>query len=70
LREKLEGEIRRLLTTRDCSAKVKNKLESLTDESKLVIIGVSETEKQERSLNETPFRILLESSVGLRKFSA
>jgi hypothetical protein len=70
LKEKLEGEFKKLLSTQDCSEKVKSKLESLTEESKLIIIGVSETEKNDQSLNETPFKILLESSLNMRKFSA
>lgn len=59
LREKLEAEFKKLLRTQECSLKVKGKLESLTEESKLIIIGVSESEKNEQSLNETPFKILL-----------
>ena len=67
LREKLEVEFKKLLRTQECSLKVKSKLESLTEESKLIIIGVSESEKNEQSLNETPFRMLLETSVNVRK---
>lgn len=67
LREKLEAEFKKLIRTQECSRKVKSKLESLTEESKLIIIGVSESEKNEQSLNETPFKILLETSSNARK---
>jgi uncharacterized coiled-coil protein SlyX len=68
LKEKLEAEFKKLVSTQDCSAKVRDKLQSLTEESKLIIVGISEPEKNEPA-DETPFKILLENSANFRKRS-
>lgn len=69
VRDKLEAEMRRMANNPTCSHQVRSKLQSLTEESKLIILSVTENEKVEQSLNETPFKILLETSGHFRKHS-
>jgi hypothetical protein len=68
LKEKLEAEFKKLVSSKDCSAKVRDKLQSLTEETKLIIVGISESEKNDLA-DETPFKILLENSANFRKRS-
>lgn len=47
---------------------MRDKLQSLTEETKLVIVGICESDKNEPA-DETPFKILLENSANFRKRS-
>ena len=41
IKEKLENQLRRFVSERECSAKVREKIGSFLEESKVVIIGIS-----------------------------
>jgi hypothetical protein len=69
VRGKLETGLRTMADSPACSEKVRNKLQELTEESKIVILGVTENNPVEQSLNETPFKILMDTSYNFRKHS-
>lgn len=68
LKNKLEEQFRKILQKKELSQVIKNKLDSLLDESKIVIMAI-DTDRNEPSLNETPFKILQESAMNGRKAS-
>lgn len=61
IKEKLEKQLEKLLVKQNCSGKIKEKIEEFLYESKVVIIGVSETEAYEPKIEKTPLRMLDET---------
>lgn len=64
IKEKLERQLEKLLVKQNCSGKIKEKIEEFLYESKIVIIGVSETEVYEPKVEQTqqtPLRMLDET---------
>jgi ribosomal protein L25 (general stress protein Ctc) len=68
LKGKLEEQFKKLLQKKELSQVIKNKLESLLDESKIFIMAI-DMDKNDPSPNETPFKILQESVMNGRKAS-
>ena len=61
IKENLEKQLEKLLVKQNCSGKIKEKIEDFLYESKIVIIGVTETEVYEPKVEQIPLRILDEA---------
>ena len=66
VRLRLEQQFRKIMEQQTLSTQVKDKLNELLEESKVVIVGI-DTGSNNNTFNETPFKILQESLVNLSK---
>lgn len=64
MKTRLEEQIKKIVDSQKLSANVNNKLHDLIEESKFVIVGI---ETENRPDEETPFKILQESTLNGRK---
>jgi len=66
----LEEQFKKIMQEQALSYAVKRKINELMEESKLVIVNVETSHRNEPTLNETPFRILQDSVNNFKKIPA